>query len=212
MFLERLKDHILARLEGNSRAGEEGEFTQAQRNSIFLQHGRIFKHSLLRVNYTTYDVRREQDIINPRINKSDILVMSNEDSADAHPFWYAHVLGIFHANIIQAKDGILSLPQRIDFLWVRWLGIDPDHSSGWAAKGLDRVGFVPHEDPEAFGFLDPSCVIRAIHLIPAFAHGRTMTLCPESVARDPEGDWEFFYVNRQAHCFFKVKITRITFL
>ncbi|KAF8575363.1 hypothetical protein K439DRAFT_1623656 [Ramaria rubella] len=46
----------------------------------------------------------------------------------------------------------------MDFLWVQWLGRDPAHRSGWKACHLDRIGFVPHEEPEAFRFLDPALV------------------------------------------------------
>lgn len=31
-------------------------------------------------------------------------------------------------------------------------------------------------EPGAFGFLEPGIIIRAVHLIPAFAHGRTAEL------------------------------------
>lgn len=189
----------MARLQGNYRAGEEGEFSNEERNSVFFQHERIYKHAVMRVNYTTYDVRREQDYLNPRTSKRDIMVNSNEDTptgAVSHPFWYARVLGIFHAQVqVRGPDG-LSAPQHMEFLWVRWLGLDDSFTGGWSTRRLDRIGFVEHTDAEAFGFLDPSCVLRATHLVPAFAHGRTPDLCPPSLARDDEGDWEYFYVNR----------------
>lgn len=53
-------------------------------------------------NYTTYDVCCDQDTIHVGKNghKQHIMVMSNDDDPDSHPFWYAHVLGIYHANIM----------------------------------------------------------------------------------------------------------------
>jgi hypothetical protein len=62
------------------------------------------------------------------------------------------------------------------------------------------MGFVPHDDPDAFGFLDPSNVIRGCHLIPAFADGQTTSLMPykgETFARAPGEleDWSYFYIN-----------------
>jgi len=46
----------------------------------------------------------------------------------------------------------------------------------------------------AFGFLDPSEVIRGAHLIPAFHYGRTPNLLPKSIARRPDqNDQDFFY-------------------
>jgi hypothetical protein len=70
---------------------------------------------------------------------------------------------------------------------------------GWKVKRLERVGFIPIDDPGAFGFLDPQQVIRGIHLIPAFNYGHMDTLLPPSIARPTHNnneDWTFFYVNR----------------
>jgi hypothetical protein len=185
-------------MHGYAGAGEEREFSREDHENLDFQHQRIYKHAFLRINYTTYDLRRDQDIVNPRTTKCDVMVYSNEEHQAklSHPFWYARVLGIFHAQVITNPT---RTPQRMEFLWVRWLGRDPTHKCGWKADRLDRVGFVPHTDPEAFGFLDPRAVIRAVHLIPAFAHGRTHSLCPPSIARDDDGDWEYFYVNRFVH-------------
>ena len=69
---------------------------------------------------------------------------------------------------------------------------------GWRTKRLLRLGFVPGNDEAAFGFLDPAQVIRAVHLIPAFAWGLTTKyLPPSSIARgekDPVNDWQLYYV------------------
>jgi hypothetical protein len=132
------------------------------------------------------------------------MMASNDDSdkeCTKYPFWYAQVLGIFHADIFLSINQQSSRPKRMEFLWVRWLGQDPTWKSGFKFYWLDHIGFVPHEDEDAFGFLDPAAVIHTAHLIPAFAHGRTINLCPLSVARDDEGDWEYFYVNRYALLF-----------
>lgn len=148
----------------------------------------------MRVNYTTYDVRRAQDSINPR-NHTDIMILAHEAG---ETYWYARVIGIFHADV--RHTGPFSKharPQRMEFLWVRWIGRDATYRSGFKAKRLPRVGFVPmdHEDP--FGFLDPQLVIRAVHLMPAFAHGRTDELLGPSIVRQPRErneDWQYFYV------------------
>jgi hypothetical protein len=71
------------------------------------------------------------------------------------------------------------------------------HQSGWKAKRLHRVGFINSEDPAAFAFLDPAHIIRAVHLIPSFAFGRTEDLLPPSIARLPsekDKDWMYYYV------------------
>ncbi|KAJ7651840.1 hypothetical protein B0H17DRAFT_958236, partial [Mycena rosella] len=49
-----------------------------------------------------------------------------------------------------------------------------------------------------FGFLDPTEVIRATHLLPGFHYGRTSSLLPRSIARrleDKDEDWVYYYVN-----------------
>lgn len=64
---------------------------------------------------------------------------------------------------------------------------------------LPKIGFIDDMDDSAFGFLDPSLVLRGCNLIPAFVNGRTMALLkkPDSAAR-PLGesdDWAAFYIN-----------------
>jgi len=38
-----------------------------------------------------------------------------------------------------------------------------------------------NNDTEPFGFVDPACATRAVHLIPAFEHGRTAELLGPSI-------------------------------
>jgi len=59
-----------------------------------LVNDRIYQH---KVNYTTYNARRSQDSLNP-CTHGDIMVLSWDDS---HPYWYARIMGIFHAMVIQ---------------------------------------------------------------------------------------------------------------
>lgn len=198
-FHRQLLDHILARLRGNHYEGREVPFTDLDRSSVAIRHNRLYKHPILRVNYTTYDLRREQDIIN-LTTKRDIMLLADEDPAEdllPHPYWYARVQGIFHAEVMDRADRSPRW-QRIEFLWVRWFGRCPDSEAGWKARRLDRIGYVP-TDADAFGFIDPAWVVRGIHLIPSFAEGRTDKYLPRSsLASDSSelGDWEFYYVNR----------------
>ena len=142
-------------------------------------------------------MRRAQDSINPRTHP-DIMVLSHDDSEgqeEPHPYWYARIIGIYHADVrYKNRFG------RMDFLWVRWLGRDLSYKAGWKARRLPRVGFVPDDTPDsgAFGFLDPAVVIHAVHLIPAFSEGKTAELLKPSIARresDNDEDWQYFYVN-----------------
>lgn len=198
-FLPRLQAHLLSRLRGIPFNGVEPSFPVAELDTVRIQHDRIVPHATATFNYTTYDVRRDQDTINTNGQRRDVMVRSHEDADEdgdpAHPYWYARVLGVFHA---QVYHGSSRKPQHMEFLWVRWFGREIGWSSGPRNLKLDRVGFVPEEYREAFGFLDPSDVVRACHLIPTFKFGKTMHLLGPSIARDsPEGDWQSYYVMRQ---------------
>jgi hypothetical protein len=57
---------------------------------------------------------------------------------------------------------------------------------------------MPAGSPDAFSFLDPSHVIRGVHLIPRFAGGRTSQyLGPSIIRKQSEGeeDWVNYFVN-----------------
>lgn len=115
----------------------------------------------------------------------------------ADRFWYARVLGIYHANV--SYDG--SHPKRMDFLWVRWLARMVDVPGGWDTCRLDQVGYFPDsEQHHAFEFVDPADVIRAVHLIPRFFGHQTTDYLEsvDSLAVDncSVGDWRNYYVGR----------------
>ncbi|OSX57455.1 hypothetical protein POSPLADRAFT_1156730, partial [Postia placenta MAD-698-R-SB12] len=198
-FIPQLKNHLLSRLLGLDFDGDEHEYTAAQRDSVIILGNKIYHHKVLRVNYTTYDIRRNQDSMNSHAH-CDIMIHSCESGPGVHPYWYARVIGIFHASVVHADATATNRSlQCIEFLWVRWFGIDPDHRYGSHRAHLPKIGFVPESDPCAFGFLDPSLVIRGCHLIPTFADGRTLELlsCPDSIARTAGevDDWASYYVN-----------------
>ena len=185
-----MKEHILDRL----LESHEAEFTMRQRNQLLFVNNRIYPHKVLRINYTTYDLPRAQDLVNPRTH-SDIMVLSHEDAENPHPYWYARVIGIFHAYIQycepELQDGVT--PQRIDFLWVRWFARNKNLKSGWAVRRLPCVGFYPSDESDAFGFVHPDDVVRSVHLIPGFRYGRTSALLPPSIARneaEKDEDWD----------------------
>lgn len=195
--MPQLKDHLLSRLLDLPYDGEEHTFSDAESNTVTIIGGKIYKHKNFRINYTTYDLRRSQDCVNPRSEAPDIMVLAHEDSD--HPYWYARVLGVFHANI--CHSGLRSRdpsPQHIEFLFIRWFGRDLTTRTGWNAHRLPRIGFIDADEPGAFAFLDPRHVVRAIHTIPAFAHGRTDEYLRPSIARHPrecDEDWVYYYVN-----------------
>jgi hypothetical protein len=194
-FVSRLKDHLLGRLLNQDYDGDERGFSDDDRNTVRILDNRLYSAKVLRVNYTTYDIRRGQDSLNPRTQHCDVMVRSREDDPDAHPYWYARILGIFHTRPAATNYSA----QNMQFLWVRWFGIEPGHQSGLKVGRLPKIGFIPESDDQAFGFLDPSLVIRGCHLIPTFADGRTTELLRSgATAARPIGesdDWTAFYVN-----------------
>ena len=118
-------------------------------------------------------------------------------SESVHPFLYACVLGIFHANVIYTGQGAKDyLPRHVEFLWVHWFEV-VDVPASWEHTALDRLRFLPMSQDDAYGFVDLTNVIRACHLIPAFSNGR-MHLNGGSVSRNArdEADWKHYYVNR----------------
>ena len=169
--------------------------------AVVLKHDRFYKHSIMHVKYTTYDVRRGEDVIHARPSHSDIVMLNSafvEDSSK-HPFCYAHVLGIFHANVVYLGEQNLDYrPRRLEFLWVRWYSVEEGTPSGWMARKLDRVHFLPMTSTaDAFGFLDPADVLRGCHVIPAFSGGRVH---PDgktfSKLSQDQNDWFAYYINR----------------
>ena len=121
------------------------------------------------------------------------------DLDDTHPYWYARVVGIFHAMVLQIGPKSKSRePKKMEFLFVRWFGIDDldNEVGGWKTKKLHQIGFLKGD--EAFGFVDPADVIRGVHLIPHFSLGKTKELLGPSFTRsdlETDEDWIRYYVN-----------------
>lgn len=162
----------------------------------------------MRINYTSYDVRRNQETVNPRTSHRDIMVLADVDSDSDDPYMYARIIGIYHVNVIYTGTRVIDCrPRTIQFLWVRWYERDPTAiAGGWKNSALSRLRFPPMADAGSFGFLDPADVLRAAHIVPAFAAGLRYSedddgMSPHS--RDA-GDWNSYYVMRYV-CLFSEK-------
>ena len=130
-----------------------------------------------------------------------------------HPYRYARVIGIFHANIIHRADdhSHWSDQRRLEVLWVRWFELDTErHCGGWSTSRLPALTFVDdnRSGVSAFGFVDPKDVIRGVHVIPSFFSDDMLsdtTLLPslarihnenfKSVEDRRSLDYEIYYVN-----------------
>ncbi|KAG8698606.1 hypothetical protein FRC12_008574 [Ceratobasidium sp. 428] len=187
-FIFALKQHLLPRITGNPSATDFGNLT--------LMNDRMYAHATLHINYTSYDVRRQYDVINPR-SSSPFILLPNDTSDDptAHPFLYAKVLGIYHAKVRYGNRP----PKGMDFLWVRWLDYDEDTPGSWELGRLDRVHYARYRSDiqlqDAFGFVDPRHIIRACHLIPDFSSGHIEDSV-SLICDDDKGDWKHHYVGR----------------
>jgi hypothetical protein len=159
----------------------------------------MYQHNIARVNYTTYDIRRSQDVISISTPRRDIMVLADfGDNNSAQPFRYARVLGIFHVNAIYVGPGMVNYqPHRLEFLWIRWYRNMNTMATGWQACKLGRVQFPSMSEDDAFGFLDPSDVLRGCHIVPAFAKGkRHLDGKGLSCCAQDSSDWVEYYVNR----------------
>lgn len=204
-FRRRLFDHLLARIQGQPYTGDENDFTDLERDQIVIDLNRIYEHKIIRFMSTTYDARRIEESANPRTH-ADVMVLSHEDGSEerpAFPYWHARIVGIYHVMVRQRTQGNTGLtdPRRMDVLLVRWFGLDSGEGrSGWCARRMHSIGFLPDTDAlgPAFGFLDPSEVIRMVHLIPDYVSGRTKDLLSGSSmaiqTRHPDGEYKSYYV------------------
>lgn len=198
-------ERILSNISGNQSISPVE--IEAAADSVLFKHDRIYQHKILRINYTTYDIRRAQDVINPDTSHCNLMVLNGtpkEDDADKDRgdlFLYAKVLAICHANIVYIGPGAVDYqPRRMNFLWVRWYDQIDSGLTGWSARKLDRVRFPSLSGSSkdgSFGFVDPFVVLRACHIIPRFCKGKRyedgkgMSFC----GRD-SSDWNEYYINR----------------
>jgi hypothetical protein len=200
-FLPKLKQHLLARFLQliQDRVTNPLDGDSANCGQILFRRDHLYRHNIMRINYTTYDVRRSQDVVHASTSHCNVMVLDAEGGGSStHPFRYGKVLGIYHANVVYVGPEMADYqPRRMEFLWVRWYRRVETIKSGWDAHKLDRVQFLPMNDDNAFGFINPSEVLRSCHLIPAFAKGKVhadgkgLSL----LARD-SSDWVSYYVNR----------------
>lgn len=131
----------------------------------------------------------------------DVMVLSDDDE---HPYLYGRIIDIFHADVSNnASNSMLQAAgntvARLEMVWVRWLKfLKPDGPSGFHSLRRPSVAFYPGDDPDAFGFIHPDEILRAVHLIPHFKLGRTRDYLKGPTRGRPADemdDWVQFSVN-----------------
>ncbi|KAI6148981.1 hypothetical protein EDD17DRAFT_1493495, partial [Pisolithus thermaeus] len=167
--------HLLECILEVDYTGDVPSFSDGDHDNVIISQNVMYEHQALHVNYTMYNLYWEQDTINPHTH-ADIMLLSHKTDNLCHPYWYAHVIQIFHVNVQYYGDNHSSDEmQWMNMLFVQWFGhaSDRPRGSGFAAHWPYQVGFIPEDDLDAFGFLDPDLVICGVHLIPAFSLGQT---------------------------------------
>ena len=209
--MPKLKDHLIPRLKDvlwesrtvGSHSGPPSKDTRLFSNEtqpdwdlIYFKSDRIYLHKLTRFQYTTYNLWRDQDVINPLMLHWDIVMLTTTKDDQDHPFLYACVLGIYHTNIVYTGDNSKNYKARqFEFLWVRWYQYQGPNV-WWSDSKLDLVSFPPITSEGAFGFVDPDNVLHACHMIPVFPGGKKhLDGIGLSHCACDGLDWSQYYVN-----------------
>jgi hypothetical protein len=185
-------------------------YTAEERQAIEIVDNKLYRHARLRINYDTYDVRRGQDTITPS-SRPDCMFLDPEpeEGGDFDPYFYGRVIYIFHAQVKYHTPGMPAghrpPAHRVDMCYMRWFVRDREAMGGFGDKRLPMLGFLPADHEAAFGFIHPRQIVRASHLIPAFAFGRFKantigTLGPSDVRQVPADaeagrDYQRYYLN-----------------
>ncbi|TRM56742.1 hypothetical protein BD626DRAFT_413183 [Schizophyllum amplum] len=190
-FLRKLKEHLLPRMRGVPDDGHQ--YTAQELRSIVFENNRIYKHKVVQHNYTTYDLRRKSNSRNPRFS-ADIMVLSNDSGG--YPYWFGRIIGVFHARVLDFDSPTPNQARNVHFVYVRWYELDRKSRFGLRAKRFPRLHFFPANSPLAFSFINPKDILRAAHIIPAYAYGRTNESLPGKTVARPEAeddDYKYFY-------------------
>lgn len=183
-------DLLLAHLR--KRLFPNGDNTE----QVFIKDDVLYEHPVLNIKYTSYDVQQEKDIIHIGYDRTGVMVYTPTLGEDENEPWsYANILAVYHVTVRTASN---PEPQMLTLLWVRWMQRCTGGLTGLNSRNYTRVSFVPWAGVlgSTFDFVDPSHIICACHLIPAFDLGRTHNLLDPSFVRDPKGDWCAYYANR----------------
>jgi hypothetical protein len=207
-----LRDHLLPRIQAvlEEEAKIHPELSRAVNlfppsldttcNFVFFKHESLYQHKIIRVNYTTYDMRRGTDIVKAEGPRCNIMLLADgSDSSNLHHFMYARVLGVYHVDVIYTGPGMQNFEARtFPMLWVRWYEVVDSNpgSSGWDSSTLDMLRFPPLHHDNSFGFVDPEVVLRGCHILPGFAKGKRESNVNVSRSAKDNKDYLLYYVGR----------------
>jgi hypothetical protein len=199
-FMKKLRNYVLRWTSvANPNITSYDHFTDEDRRHITIVSDAIYQHKTLHLRYTAYDMLEDQDKIYQR-RYPDIMVLSDDDE---HPYMYARILDLFHVNATNTGPNSILPPDdsgaMVQMAWVRWFKLDRRPGpSGFHSLRYPSVSFYESCSPDAFGFIHPDEIIRAVHLIPSFKSGQTVQYLDGPSKARPEiedRDWEHFNVN-----------------
>ncbi|KAJ3544504.1 hypothetical protein NMY22_g2759 [Coprinellus aureogranulatus] len=200
-FVRELKKHFFVRIKRRPDLDEDS-ITDEDLADLEILGDAIYSHKIFRVNFTTYDLRREQDSSNVDSTSANFMLLADDGSTETDdeeegplfPYEFVRMIGAFHAYVTFIdRSGGQVLHEELEFLWVRWYDPDIKRKFGWKEKALPRIQF----GASTFGFVDPNRIIRAVHLMPDFSSGKTNNHLGPTIARRPEEhdeDYKFYYV------------------
>ena len=194
--MRKLKNYLLRWTSmPNPNVTSYEHFTEEDRGHITVIPNTLYHHKTLQLKYTTYDMMEGQDKIYQR-RYPGVMVLSDDLE---HPYMYGRVLDLFHVNVRNDGPGSL-LPSGdapiVQMAWVRWFKLDGP--SGFNLLRYPSVSFYESHEPDAFGFIHPDEIIRAVHLIPRFRSGKTREYLDDPSRARPDvedQDWKHFGVN-----------------
>ncbi|TEB06306.1 hypothetical protein FA13DRAFT_1575352, partial [Coprinellus micaceus] len=108
-------------------------------------------HKQMRIRYTTYDVRRGEDVIHVDTPQCNVMLLDKRyDIRDKESWAFSHAnvsyLGVLPNGKVDHRR------HRVDIGWIHWY----DAVAVGEEFKLDRVSFSPLKFRDSLGFVDPS--------------------------------------------------------
>src|SRR5262249_32252840 len=103
--------HLLGRLLSYAFDGDEQTFSNLEQNMVSFVHNRLYTHKVIRVNYTTYDLRRCYGL-DPWSHLSRSLPLPGSLSLDFWPHHTCHVTLVTHriSTSVHFRSRLISTP------------------------------------------------------------------------------------------------------
>ncbi|KAF8752792.1 hypothetical protein RHS01_07227 [Rhizoctonia solani] len=137
-FIPQLKRYFLARFLGNR---DHPKFNEQEILKVRFHQDRMYRHKTLRINYTSYDVLRQQDLLNPSTSNRFILLHAQSEDGSTSPI-RSYMLRFW--DLLDSFDFVH--PSDI----IRAVHLIPDFRSGSSGTLLSFAESVAHDskDPE----------------------------------------------------------------